>query len=91
MDIHHTLTYAAGYLIKQVNPRCGMVTHLAFDNDTLHETTADIRDHWDGLFLYGAPDVVVVDVTKDAIWLSPASSMGPLGGGFRQRDGTTSR
>ena len=31
-------TYAAGYLIKQVNPRCGMVTHLAFDNDTLNET-----------------------------------------------------
>jgi ribonuclease Z len=34
VDIHHTLAYATGYLIKQVNPRCGMVTHLAFDNDT---------------------------------------------------------
>jgi len=68
VDIHHTQNYAAGYLMKQVNPRCGMVTHMAFDNDTLNETSADIRTHWDGLFLYGAPDVVVVNVTKDAIW-----------------------
>ena len=45
-----------------------MVTHLAFDNDTLNETSADVRAHWDGLFLYGAPDVAVVNVTKDAIW-----------------------
>lgn len=60
VDIHHTLNYAAGYLIKQVNPRCGMVTHFAFDNDTLNEASADVRAHWNGLFLYGAPDVVVV-------------------------------
>jgi len=45
VDIHHTLTYGTGYLIKQVNPRCGMVTHLAFDNDTLNETSADVRAH----------------------------------------------
>ncbi len=76
VDIHHTLTYAAGYLIKQVNPRCGMVTHLAFDNDTLNETSADVRAHWDGLFLYGAPDVVVVNVTKDAIWHREAALPG---------------
>ena len=81
IDIHHTLTHAAGYLIKQVNPRVGMATHLAFDNDTLYETTADIRAHWDGLFLYGAPDVVVVNVTKDAFCTvtrrSPASPDSP--------------
>ena len=76
VDIHHTLTYATGYLIKQVNPRCGMVTHLAFDNDTLNETTADVRAHWDGLFLYGAPDVVVINVTKDAIWHREAALPG---------------
>ena len=45
-----------------------MTTHMAFDNDTLNETSADVRTHWDGLFLYGAPDVAVVNVTKDAIW-----------------------
>ena len=68
VDIHHTVAYATGYLINQVNPRVGMVTHLAFDNDTLNEQSADVRSHWKGLFLYGAPDVVTVNVTKDAIW-----------------------
>ena len=68
VDIHHTLGYATGYLINEVNPRCGMVTHLAYDNDTLNEQSADVRAHWKGLFLYGAPDVAVVNVTKDAIW-----------------------
>ena len=68
VDIHHTLGYATGYLINEVNPRCGMVTHLAYDNDTLNEQSADVRVHWKGLFLYGAPDVAVVNVTKDAIW-----------------------
>ena len=76
IDIHHTPTYGAGYLIKQVNPRCAMVTHIAFDNDTLNETSADVRAHWDGLFLYGAPDVVVVNVTKDAIWHREAALPG---------------
>ena len=68
VDIHHTLAYATGYLINQVNPRYGMATHLCFDNDTLNEQSADVRAHWKGLFLYGAPDVVTVNVTKDAIW-----------------------
>jgi len=76
IDIHHTVDYAAGYLMKQVNPRCGMVTHIAFDNDTLNETSADIRAYWDGLFLYGAPDVVVVNVTQDAIWHREAALPG---------------
>ena len=65
VDIHHTVAYAAGYLINQVNPRVGMATHLAFDDDTLNEQSADIRAHWKGLFLYGAPDVVTLNVTKD--------------------------
>ena len=82
VDIHHTLTYAAGYLMKQVNPRCGMITHIAFDNDTLNETSADVRAHWDGLFLYGAPDVVVVNVTKDAIWHREAALPGFAGQSF---------
>jgi len=72
VDIHHTLAYATGYLINEVNPRVGIATHLAFDNDTLNEQTADIRAHWNGLFLYGAPDVVTVNVTKDAIWARDA-------------------
>ena len=38
--------------------------------------SADVRAHWDGLFLYGAPDVVVVNVTKDAIWHREAALPG---------------
>jgi len=53
VDIHHTVAYATGYLINQVGPRVGMATHLAFDDDTLNEQSADIRAHWKGLFLYG--------------------------------------
>jgi hypothetical protein len=70
------VAYATGYLINQVNPRVGMATHLAFDNDTMNEQSADIRAHWKGLFVYGAPDVVVVNVTKDAIWHREAALPG---------------
>jgi ribonuclease Z len=33
IDTFHTPHYAAGYLIKQVDPRLGMVTHLEYDED----------------------------------------------------------
>ncbi len=68
IDLVHTDHYATGYMIKQVNPRMGMVTHMAFDRDLVSESLAGIRQHWDGLFCFGAPDGVVVNVTKDAIW-----------------------
>src|SRR5271165_1884577 len=82
VDIHHTVAYATGYLIKQVNPRCGMCTHFSYDNDTLNEQSADVRASWDGLFLYGAPDVAVVNVTKDAIWHRMAALPGFSGAAF---------
>jgi len=72
IDIHHTPHYAVGYLMKQINPRIGMVTHLEYDEATLNEVIAGIRAHWDGLFVFGAPDVMVVNVTKDAIWARKA-------------------
>jgi len=68
IDGVHTDHYAAGYMIKQVNPRIGMVTHTSFDGDLLGEALAGVQAHWDGLFAFGAPDGVVVNVTKDAIW-----------------------
>ena len=68
VDIAHTVHYAVGYLTKQVNPRLAMVTHTAYDEDLLPEILAGIRVHWDGLFQFGAPDGVVVNVTKDAVW-----------------------
>ena len=39
----------------------------------LPEILAGIRIHWDGLFQFGAPDGVVVNVTKDAIWTRNAA------------------
>lgn len=73
VDCAHTVHYAAGYLIKQVNPRIGMITHMLYDDDMIPEMLAGIRLHWDGLFQFGAPDVVVVNVTKDAIWTRRAA------------------
>jgi ribonuclease Z len=73
IDGAHTVHYAAGYLINQVNPRLGMITHMGYDEELLPEILAGIRTHWKGLFAFGAPDVVVVNVTKDAIWTRKAA------------------
>ena len=37
------------------------------------EMVAGIRTHWDGLFQFGAPDGVIVNVTKNAIWTRKAA------------------
>ena len=60
-------------MIKEVNPRLGMVTHFPYESDLINETLAGIRAHWDGHFVFGAPDGVVVNVTKDAIWARDAA------------------
>ncbi len=54
VDTSHSPHYAVGYMMKQVNRRAGMVTHLSYDEDTVAETVAGVRMHWDGLFLFGA-------------------------------------
>jgi ribonuclease Z len=69
IDTHHTPGYAAGYLMNQVQPRLGMTTHMAFDTYQNEETVAEIREHWKGPFHFGAPDGVVVNVTKEDIWV----------------------
>jgi ribonuclease Z len=76
IDTHHTPHYAAGYLMKQINPRVGMVTHMFLEPGLENELSAGIRAHWDGLFVVGAPDVKVINVTKDAIWAREASLQG---------------
>lgn len=72
VDTHHTPQYAAGYLFKEINPRIGMATHLEYEPSLANEVSAGIRTHWDGLFAFGAPDVVVVNVTKEAVWVRDA-------------------
>jgi ribonuclease BN (tRNA processing enzyme) len=79
VDTHHTPHYAVGYMMKEVNPRLGMVTHIEYEEDLLNEVSAGVRAHYDGLFLYGAPDVVVVNVTQEAIWARKAAIPGMTG------------
>ncbi len=68
IDIYHTLYYAAGYLFKQVQPRMAAICHVEWSGDQLAaESVAEIRAHWDGLFMFGM-DLQVINVTKDAIW-----------------------
>ena len=73
IDTHHTPHFAAGYLMSQINPRIGMATHLFEEPGLSAELVAGVREHWDGLFVLGAPDVRVVNVTKDAIWARDAA------------------
>jgi ribonuclease Z len=56
-----------------------MITHLEYEQDLVNEITAGVREHYDGLFAFGAPDVVVVNVTKDAIWIRDAALPGMAG------------
>jgi ribonuclease BN (tRNA processing enzyme) len=76
----HTVHYAAGYIFKQVQPRLAMVTHMQYEEEMIPEILAGIRVHWDGLFQFGAPDGVVVNVTRDAIFTRRA--VFPEFGGF---------
>ena len=69
--------YAVGYMFNKIQPRLAMVTHTSYDEELVPEITAGIRHHYNGLFQFGAPDVVVVNVTKDAIWTRKAASPTP--------------
>jgi ribonuclease Z len=73
VDVAHTPHYAAGYLMKQVQPRLAMLTHMAYDDALIPEILAAIRLHYSGFFQFGAPDVVVANVQKDAIWTRMAA------------------
>ena len=52
-----------------VQPRLFMTTHMAFDPYQNEETVAQVREHWKGPYHFGAPDGIVVNVTKDQIWV----------------------
>ncbi len=72
LDIHHTTHYGFGYLANLVRPRLAMATHLSFDHELLNEMSAGVRTHYKGFFTYGI-DNVVVNVTKDRIWIRESS------------------
>jgi hypothetical protein len=69
IDTHHTPGYAAGYLASKVQPRIFLTTHMNFDPFLNEETVAEVREHWDGPYHFGAPDGIVVNVTKESIWV----------------------
>ena len=72
IDQAHSVHYAVGYMFEQIQPRLAMVTHLSFDEELIPEIVAGIRHHYNGLFQFGAPDVVVVNVDKDSVWTRKA-------------------
>ena len=69
LDTHHTPAFAAGYVANQIQPRLFMVTHTPYDPYQTEESVAEVREHWKGPFHLGAPDGIVVNVTKDQIWV----------------------
>ena len=69
VDTHHTPAYAAGYLANEIKPRMFMTTHMAYDPYQNEESVAEVREHWKGPFHFGAPDGIVVNMTKDLVWV----------------------
>jgi hypothetical protein len=69
VDTHHTPAYASGYLANLIQPRMFMTTHMNFDPFLNEETVAEVRQHWKGPYHFGAPDGIVVNMTKDLVWV----------------------
>jgi ribonuclease BN (tRNA processing enzyme) len=69
VDTHHTPAYAAGWLASQIQPRILLTTHMEFEPYLNQETIAEIREHWQGPYHFGAPDGIVVNVTPDKVWV----------------------
>ena len=42
---------------------------MNFDPFLNEETVAEVREHWKGPFHFGAPDGIVVNMTKDLVWV----------------------
>ena len=69
VDTSHNPGYAAGYLFNQVKPRLAMTTHMSYDSYSNPELLAQIRENWKGPFHFGAPDMIVVNLTQDKAWV----------------------
>ena len=74
IDSWHTMYYAAGYLMDKVQPRLGMIVHYEAAGSALEaESVAEVRSNYDGLFMFGGPDVQVVNLNKDFVWSREAA------------------
>jgi ribonuclease Z len=68
LDTHHTPHYAAGFMMKQIKPRAGVITHCDESMTTVPELLNGIRTHWKGPLVFGK-DLTVINITKDAMWI----------------------
>lgn len=71
LDALQLSAYGAGYLYRQVQPRLAVGTHWHYQPALVPELMAQVRTHWRGPFALGVPDVVVVNLTRDAVWVRP--------------------
>ena len=69
IDMAHNPGYAAGYLFEKVKPRMAMTTHMSYDGYSNAELLSEIRYHYQGPFHFGAPDMIVVNLTRDKVWV----------------------
>ena len=69
VDMAHDPGYAAGYLFNKLKPRMAMTTHMGWDDYSNVELQAEIRNLYKGPFHFGAPDMVVVNLTRDKVWV----------------------
>ncbi len=74
IDSWHTMYYAAGWLMNEVQPRLGMIVHYEEAGAALEaESIAEVRSNYKGLFMFGGPDVQVVNLNKDYVWAREAA------------------
>lgn len=69
VDMAHNPAYAAGYLFDKLKPRMAMTTHMGYDTYSNPELLAEIRHFYKGPFHFGAPDMIVVNLTRDKVWV----------------------
>ena len=69
IDMAHSPAYACGYLYDQAKPRMAMATHVQYDAFAIAEMVAEVREFWKGPFRFGAPDMIVVNLSKDKVWV----------------------
>ena len=60
-------------MFDEAKPRSGMITHTNHEEELMGESVAAVRAYWKGMFIFGAPDVMVVNITPDSIWARKAA------------------
>lgn len=55
-------------MFAKAKPRVGVISHMSYDHLLIPEAIDQIRSHWKGPNGLGMPDLVVFNVTKDAVW-----------------------